>query len=490
MRRADRHSEQIDPGGGNEVDGLSRIGPCARVVDADFNAEGNAMTKRNLYRGALASMAALALGLTACGGSGTSPSTTDSAGSASAPAPTSGGGAVEIAYMHRLPDGEGMTKVNEIVKEWNDANPDIKVTATKFDGKAAEMITKLENDVKANAAPCLAQIGYAEVPSMYTKGLLMDVSSQASAYTGNYAAGAVGLMTVGDAVVGLPQDTGPLVYYYNKAEFDRLGIAVPTTSEELAAAAKTAAAQGKYVLAFQPDEAQYWLSAQAAAAGATWYSAENDQWKVTVTSPETEKVAAFWQDLLDNKAALVQPRWEDGFKNALNDQSLIGTIGAAWEAPLLAGDMEDTANVGQWAVAQLPAFGATAMSGPDGGSGVAVMKGCEAPAEAMKFNDWFNTQIDALTSQGLVVAAKGTAATPDDVKAFYGGQEVFAELGKANEAMNPDFPYMPTWPAIGNAMTTAAAAAGSGTGPVLAIFEAAQAESVKSLKDAGLPVAE
>lgn len=152
--------------------------------------------------------------------------------------------------------------------------------------------------------------------------------------------------------------------------------------------------------------------------------------------------------------------------------------------------MEDTANVGQWAVAQLPAFGATAMSGPDGGSGVAVMKGCEAPAEAMKFNDWFNTQIDALTSQGLVVAAKGTAATPDDVKAFYGGQEVFAELGKANEAMNPDFPYMPTWPAIGNAMTTAAAAAGSGTGPVLAIFEAAQAESVKSLKDAGLPVAE
>ena len=36
------------------------------------------------------------------------------------------------------------------------------------------------------------------------------------------------------------------------------------------------------------------------------------------------------------------------------------------------------------------------------------MKGCEHPAEAMEFNDWFNTQVDDLASQGLVVAAKGT----------------------------------------------------------------------------------
>ena len=61
--------------------------------------------------------------------------------------------------------------------------------------------------------------------------------------------------------------------------------------EELTAAAKTAAAAGKYIVAFQPDEAQYWLSAQAASAGATWYSAENDQCKVNVTSPETTEVA-------------------------------------------------------------------------------------------------------------------------------------------------------------------------------------------------------
>ena len=260
--------------------------------------------------------------------------------------------------------------------------------------------------------------------------------------------------------------------------------------EELTAAAKTAAAAGKYIVAFQPDEAQYWLSAQAASAGATWYSAENDQWKVNVTSPETAEVADLWQDLINSKAALVQNHLEDGFKTALIDQTLIGTIGAAWEAPLLSGDMAGSANEGQWAVAQLPAFGATAMSGPDGGSGVAVLKGCEHKAEAMEFNDWFNTQIDDLVSQGLVVAATtGAMKTPADVQAFYGGQDVLAELSKANEAMNPNFPYIPTFPAIGADMTKAADLAGQGTGKVADVFTAAQDASVKSLTDAGLPVA-
>lgn len=175
--------------------------------------------------------------------------------------------------------------------------------ATKFDGKAQELIKKLETDVKAGAAACLAQVGYGEVPEVFVKGLLEDVTAEAEKYKDNYS-GAYTNMSVGGTVVGLPQDTGPLVYYYNKAEFDKLGI-----------------------------------------------TADSDASKV---------VADFCQQMLDDKSVLVTERWNDGFKAALNDQSLIGTIGAAWEAPLLAGDMASTANEGQWAVAQLPGFGAGA----------------------------------------------------------------------------------------------------------------------------------
>lgn len=450
---------------------------------------------------AMAGLVSAALLITACGSSApssdagpTAGSTPATSGSTTAPGDTGSSGnssePVAITYLHRLPDGEGMTKVSDIVAKWNADHPDIQVKATKFDGAAAEMITKLEADVKAGTAPCLAQLGYSEVPSMFTKGMLEDVTAEADKYKDNFSAGTYTLMTVGGKTVGLPQDSGPLVYYYNKTEFDKLGITVPTTADEFTQAAATAAKQGKYIAAFEPDEAQNWLSAQAAAAGATWYSVDGDKWKVDADGSATQVVAKFWQGMLDDKTALVENRWGDGFKTALLDQKLIGTIGAAWEAPLLSDGMKDSANVGQWAVAPLPQFGDKPMTGPDGGSGVAVIKGCEHPAQAVEFANWFNTQIPDLVSQGLVVAAKGDMATPDEVKKFYGGQEVFSELAKANTELNPNFPYIPTFPAINSDMSAAADQAGKGEATVADVFAAAQKASVKSLKDAGLPVAE
>jgi multiple sugar transport system substrate-binding protein len=437
------------------------------------------MTSRSTFGAGAVAVLALSL-VAACSSSGTG-TVASSTSKASGP--------ITIDYLHRLPDGEGMTKVADIVAKWNATHPDIQAKATKFDGKAPEMIAKLDADVKAGAAPCLAQLGYAEVPDLYTKGLLVDVSSQAAKYKDNYSSCALALMTVGGKSVGLPQDGGPLVYYYNKTAFTALGLTAPSTLSEFTADAAKAAAKGKYIAAFEPDEAQYWLSAQAAAAGATWYSADNNTWKVDANGAASATVASFWQGLLDAKSVTVENRWGDGFKKALTDQTLIGTIGAAWEAPLLSGDMKGSKNEGQWAVTQLPTYGSAPMTGPDGGSGVAVIKGCAHPAEAMEFNNWFNTQINDLVSQGLVVAAKGTMTTPADVKAFYGGQDVFAELAKANQALNPNFTYIPTFPAIGADMSQAADKAGKGQGTVAAVFAAAQASSVKSLTDAGLPVA-
>lgn len=423
--------------------------------------------------------------LAACSGSGDKTEQSTSSGSQS----TEAGEAATIEYLHRLPDGDGMVKVDEIVAKWNAEHPDIQVSATKFDGKAAEMIKKLETDIKANNGPCLAQLGYGEVPEMFVKGMTEDVTEYAKEYEENFA-GAFSLMKVGETVVGLPQDTGPLVYYYNKAAFDELGISVPTTIDEFHAAAAKAAENGKYIAAFQPDEAQYWLSAQSAAAGGSWYNAENDAWKVDANGKASETVASFWQKMLDDKTVVSLERWGEAFSKALVDQQLIGTIGAAWEAPLLMDTMAGTANDGQWAVAQIPDFGAGALTGPDGGSGVAVMKGCAFPEQAMEFNNWFNTQIDDLASQGLVVAARGDVKTPEALQKFYGGQDIYGELVTANANMTADFGYMPFFSAVGAQMMEAAAAAGSGSGSVADVFTVAQDTSVQVLKDNGLPVAE
>ena len=120
---------------------------------------------------AFAAVAAMGMGLAGCG--------SDTAGDTKT---TDDGGVVNITYMHRLPDSEGMTLVNDIVAKWNKQHPDIQVKATKFDGKASDMIKKLETDVKSGEAPDLAQVGYAELPEVFTKGLLQDVTQYAEQY--------------------------------------------------------------------------------------------------------------------------------------------------------------------------------------------------------------------------------------------------------------------------------------------------------------------
>ncbi len=425
------------------------------------------------------------VGISACSGGETTESTSPSGDGAGAAT----GDAVTIEYLHRLPDGEGMVKVDEIVQRWNDEHPNIQVKATKFDGEALEMIKKLETDIAADTAPCLAQLGYAEVPVFFTKGLTQDVTKEAEKYKDNFS-GAYSLMGVNGVTVGLPQDTGPLVYYYDKAEFDALGIAVPTTLEELKTAAKKAAEQGKYIINFEADEPGYWLGGQAVAAGDTWYGDEGGKWKVTTQGEGAKIVSDFWQEMIDSNAATTINRWDDAYTKALSDKKLIGNIGAAWEAGFMLDGVVPEGEEGTWQVALLPDFGAGVRTGHDGGSGVAVLKGCEYPAEAMEFNNWFNTQTKDLATQGLVVAAKGEVVTSDKIKKQFGGQDVFAELAKANETLPESFTYIPGFPAVADAMKETAGKVANGEGKVEDIFATAQESSVKTLKDLQLPVAE
>ena len=137
-------------------------------VTADFRALRSSAAIATLVVGTLA--------LAACSSGSAAPQTT---GSSEDP--------IEITYIHRLPDGDGMTKVADLAAEWNAANPDIQVTTTKFDGGSAELFTKLETDVNAGSAACLAQLDYSEIPTAYVKGLTEDVSKYAEQYGRTWA---------------------------------------------------------------------------------------------------------------------------------------------------------------------------------------------------------------------------------------------------------------------------------------------------------------
>ncbi|WP_255315580.1 extracellular solute-binding protein [Trueperella pecoris] len=424
-----------------------------------------------------------ALILSACSSAGT-----DKATETKAPDTTTAatGEAVSFEYLHRLPDGEGMTPVSKIVDRWNAEHPNVQVKATKFDGKAPDLIKKVQTDTAAGNAACLYQAGYADLAELYVGGLVQDVTEYANQYAGKFGEGPFKSMSLDGKFFGLPQDTGPLVYYYNKAAFEELGLKVPTTAQEFVDTAKKAAEKGKYIVTFQTDEAGSLLPALSAAAGDQWFGIDGDAWTVSVDGKGTKAVADFYQQLLDAKAAPVVERWGADWGTKLNDGTIIGTIGAAWEAPLLAGDMADSDNVGKWAIAQLPDFGAGMASGPDGGSGVVVSKTCAFPKEAMEFNAWFNTQVDDLASQGLVVAASDQPAAPEYAK-FYGGQDVLAEFAKANDAMKA-FMYIPGWSAVWGGLGENSAATGDGSKTVTDLLTKAADIAKEAITNAGLTV--
>ena len=356
-----------------------------------------------------------------------------------------------IQYLHRLPDGEGMTLVQDSIERFNAENPGIRVEATKFDGQPDESYARIHQSVVAGDGLCLAQVGYDAIGASFVAGGPCSMSpSTASPYTGNYAEGPMAQMTVGGAVVGLPQDTGPLIYMYDTAAFAELGIEAPTTWDEFYEAAKVAREDGKYIGTFQTDEVKNLMSGHAAAAGSSWFEGTDDGWDVSLDDEATAEVAAVYQKLIDEDLIKVVGRWDTAFTDALVGGEIIGTVGAGWEPAFFLGDLgqEETS----WEVAHLPAFDA----------------GQSLHRARRRFRHRRGQGVRAPrggAEGGRLVQHPGPRPRPPRAsswprprrhrrprrtsRALWNGQDVYGVLAEANERMNPDFAYGPTWPAVG-----------------------------------------
>lgn len=394
-------------------------------------------------------------------------------GTASAP--------VTIEYWHRLPDKQGTMTVEQATEEFNKSHPNIQVKTVKFEGGANESYDKISAALKAGNAPCLAQASYDGIPGMLVRGELLDVSEQAAQYKKNYEEGPWGQVALAGKVYGLPQDTGPLVYYYDQDAFDKLGLKPPTTWDEYFDNAKKAHAAGKYTSAFFPDDAGDFLGAVNAANRANWFAIDGASWRVDMESEKSKEVARKWQKSIDEGATMVADRWGDHSPTdaALKDGKLIGYVGAAWEAAWNLDPLGvEKAN---WHVAQMP----DKHSGPWGGSALVVLKSCGYPEAALEYANWYNTNLKAMVSQGLVPAAKGAVETPQKVKDLYGGQDVMAALTEAAAISDPDWVYIPTWPAVKKTIQDNAGK----SMPLEENLKSAQEVAKSSLEGQGLAVA-
>jgi multiple sugar transport system substrate-binding protein len=108
--------------------------------------------------------------------------------------------------------------LDQVVKEFEQTFPNIKVTVNNVGGGPAEY-QKLQTVLKAGSgAPDVAQIEYDFLPSFISTDALSDISqygaNDVKSYFVDWTWGQVS--PDGKAVYGIPQDTGPMAFVYNK----------------------------------------------------------------------------------------------------------------------------------------------------------------------------------------------------------------------------------------------------------------------------------
>jgi len=433
---------------------------------------------RTRLTAAAVTIAALTLGVSACGG--------DSEGS-------SADGPVNLTFWTWAPEMEAVVDI------WNEANPDIQVTVNKQDGGDAA-VTKLLTAIKAGSgAPDIMQAEYQAIPTMVSSDALADVSAEVGDdLPGHFADGVWNSVTLGtDAVYGIPQDSGPMQFYYRADIFEEMGLEVPTTWDEYADVAEQlhTADPSKFLGTFSATDAGS-FTGLAQQAGASWWGIEGDSWTVDIDDEATLKVAQYWGDLVEAGTIDNKPMYTPEWNAALNNGSQVGWLSAVWAPGVLAGNAPDTE--GLWKMAPMPQWDASApATGNWGGSATAVTTQSEHAAQAVEFITWMNTSEEGVAALADVsgiypadIPGQSTALT--DPPAFFANQPDFYEIVAETAGTANPFTYGPNVNVAYSAFNDAfgkAAESRSAAGFVEGI-ESMQTTTVEDLKNSGFSVAE
>ncbi|MFB7412539.1 ABC transporter substrate-binding protein [Streptomyces sp. NPDC056202] len=375
--------------------------------------------------------------LTACGGSG------DDTANSTANKPN---GPVTITFW-------GWAKGSkDVVDAFNASHTDIKVKFEEIPSGTAGGYAKISNAVKAGNAPDLVSIEYSSLPEFVSSGALQDIGGQfTEADRAKLLPQTVELTTLGGKSWAVPFDAAPQAFFYRKDLFAKYKVQVPTTWDEFKKAAeqvKKADAKARIATFFPDDPTTF--EAMAWQAGAQWFKAENDTWKIDTTDAATTKVAGYWQGLLDaglvHKNASFSPEWTGSLKNG----TTIGYLGASWGAGVLKGTLPE--QDGKWGVAPMPSWDGKPASGMLGGTSFAVTKDSKQQAAAVTFAEWMSTTeagVKARIASGTSSAfPAATALRPVAKKAFdagyYGGQDIYALFEAAGSSISPNWAWGPT----------------------------------------------
>lgn len=184
-------------------------------------------TKRGRVTALGASALSFALILSACSGAG------------SEPGAAADGGTVTIEMWDYLGQGVSNTAMEAAVAAFEKVNPGYEVKRTSF--AYGDLAKSIVQGGVGGAVPDLAVVDVVDNQNFAALGLVKDLTETEGSRSGEFHPGPWTSTQMDGKTYGLPLNSNNLGLYYNKALLDEAGVAVPTTWEELSAAAKATA---------------------------------------------------------------------------------------------------------------------------------------------------------------------------------------------------------------------------------------------------------
>ena len=336
------------------------------------------------------------------------------------------------------------------------ANPDIRV-----DIKATSGYENLNTAIQDGyGMPDVVQLEYFALQQYAISGQLRDLTDKTVTYGDAYTPGTWASVRLNGRVYGLPMDSGPMAFFYNKSAFDQAGVDASTihTWNDYYEAAKKLKATGVYIAADSGDasfyDAMIWL------AGGRPFRTSVDGKTVTVDldgDSGTKTFTEFWQKMIDEGLIDTQlSTWSDGWKRALGSGDVASVFSGAWMPSLLLSDVPGTA--GLWRVAPMPTADGSSTNSENGGSALGVLQSSRKPNAAFRFVEYacheeagirarvdggaFPADTASLNAPGFL--SKTTIKDSRGISVpYFGGQEFNKVLSKAAERVSVGYQYLP-----------------------------------------------
>jgi multiple sugar transport system substrate-binding protein len=203
--------------------------------------------------------------------------------------------------------------VEQIAKDFEKKHPKITVDVVNA-GTGNDQYVKLQNAIKAGSgAPDVAQIEYYALPQFALSDSLADLTDFGFAdFKDEYTASTWGSVSLDGGVYALPQDSGPMALFYNKAVFDKYGIAVPATWDEYVEAAKKlhAADPTKY-MTNDTGDAGFTTSMIWQAGGEPYKTEGSTDVSINLQDAGSKKFADTWSQLVEGDLLSPIASWSD-----------------------------------------------------------------------------------------------------------------------------------------------------------------------------------